>query len=78
MLTPQDLRQISETVSKALEHGKDELLNTKKCAEWLGISVNTLQKRCCDKAIPYHKKGGLLFFSKNEITKYYLAREGGK
>ena len=78
MLTSQELRQIEEIVRKALEVGKDELMNSKQCATWLDISVAALQKRCNDNTIPYHKRDRLLYFSKNEVTKYYLTREGTK
>ena len=72
MLTSQDIKTIQVIVNKAIEVGKDELLNTKKCAEWLGISVDALHKRCEKGKIPCHRKHGVLYFSKNEVYKYYL------
>lgn len=75
MLTPQDRRAIKDIVIDVLEVGKDELLNTKQCAEQLGISEKALRQRCQKNTIPFHKKHGFLYFLKNEIMKYYT-REG--
>jgi|WetSurMetagenome_2_1015567.scaffolds.fasta_scaffold830840_2 hypothetical protein len=70
MLTPQEIRQIGQTVIKNIQP-PDELLSTKKCAELLGITTEALGKRCSRGTIPYHKKHGTVYFSKNEVTKYY-------
>lgn len=75
MLTPQDLRMIETVVEKASQLPKDELMNTKQCSEQLGISEKALRQRCQKNTIPFHKKHGFLYFSKNEIMKYYT-REG--
>jgi hypothetical protein len=75
MLTPQELRQIEAIINKAFEVGKDELMNTKQCAKWLGISEKALRKRCDNGTIPHHKKHGFLYFRRNEIAEYYT-RDG--
>ena len=71
MLKQQELRQIEDAVKKAFEIGKDELMNISQCAKWLEITKEALRQRCENGKIPFHKKHGLFYFSKNEITKYY-------
>ena len=75
MLTPQELRQIETIVNKAFEVGKDELMNITQYAKWLEITKEALRQRCENGKIPFHKKHGLFYFPKNEITKYYT-RDG--
>lgn len=72
MLTRAEINLISESVAEKLEIMKDELMSSKKCAEWLGISLNTLHKRCEKGKIPCHRKHNALYFSKREVTLYYL------
>ena len=75
MFTPQELRQFEDVLRKVLEVAKDELMDTKKCAEWLGVSKDAIRQRCEQNKIPFHKKHGFLYFSKNEIMNYYT-RDG--
>lgn len=62
--------ELLEEKVEALQKQTDEMMNSKQCAEWLGISVNTLHKRCETGLIPYHKRNGRLYFFKNEIQEY--------
>lgn len=55
---------------EAFQKQNDEMMNSKQCAEWLGISVNTLHKRCESGIIPYRKRNGRLSFFKNEVQEY--------
>jgi hypothetical protein len=70
MLSLQELNQIGQFVAKNIQP-PDELMDIKKCAEWLGISIQALGRRCSRNTIPYHKKHGTIYFSRNEVMKYY-------
>lgn len=41
----------------------------------LGLTENAIRTRCSRGQIPHHKKHGNLYFSKDELTAYYLADE---
>ena len=51
---------------------RDNVLTTRQVAEKLGLSEEAIRARCCRGQIPYHKRHGVLYFSENEITEYYL------
>lgn len=77
MLTRTEINLIAERVVEllgekveVLQKKNDEMMNSKQCAEWLGISLNTLHKRCETGIIPSHKTNGRLHFFKNEIQEY--------
>lgn len=72
MLTRTEISLIAEKVAELIHIKNDELLTAKQCAEWLGVSVDTLHSRCSRGHIPYHKKHKTLYFSKNEVMRYYL------
>jgi len=75
MLTPKQLDYIAQKIVEYLKP-KDELLNTKTCAEWLGISAKALTQRARVGDIPSHKHKGLYYFSKNEVTEFYTKPRG--
>lgn len=50
----------------------DQLMNSKQAAEYLGITVKALQRRCETTNIPRHIKDGRNYFSKRELNDYYL------
>lgn len=77
MLTRTEINLIAERVVEllgekveVLQKKNDEMMNSKQCAEWLGMSVNTLHKRCETGLVPYHKRNGRLYFFKNEVQEY--------
>lgn len=47
-------------------------LNRKEAAEFLGVSVNTLNQYCSKKAIPYHwsRQGGMTYFEKEDLLEF--------
>ena len=50
-----------------------EMMNSRQCAAWLGISTSALRTRVCEGTIPFHKKGGRLYFDRAEVEREYLA-----
>ena len=75
MLTLTEINLIAEATAKLILDQSDELLTTKSCAEMLGVTVGALHKRCASGTIPYHRKHGALYFSKKEVTSYYMKKE---
>lgn len=75
MLTRTEIKLIAEETAKLLHLMNDEMMNSKRCAEWLGLSMDALHKRCNTGIIPYHKTNGSLYFYKNEIQAYYKTND---
>ena len=50
-----------------------DALDINECALFLGITTGHLRHLCADKTIPHYKRGGKLFFSKQEIDNWKLA-----
>ena len=71
MLTNFEINKIAEALAKKVGH-KDELLTIKQASEWLGLTENTIRCRCSRGTIPHHRTHGNLYFSKDEVTAYYL------
>lgn len=75
MLTNFEIKKIAEALAKEILkkiNHRDELLNIKQVSEWLGLTENAIRTRCSRGTIPHHLKHGNLYFSKDEITAYYL------
>ena len=74
MLTCHEINRIAAKVAEQVMEQTDELMTTAQAAEFLGISVNALQLRRNRTDIPSHKKDGNIYYSKRELTKYYLEK----
>lgn len=74
MLTCHEINRIAAKVAEQVMEQMDELMNTEQAAKYLGISVNALQLRRNRTDIPSHKKDGTIYYSKRELTKYYLEK----
>lgn len=74
MLTCHEINRIAAKVAEQVMEQTDELMTTAQAAEFLGISVNALQLRRNRTDIPSHKKDGTIYYSKRELTKYYLEK----
>lgn len=75
MLTPKDIRLLAEAAAKEVINRMtppDTILTTEKTAEYLGTTPGAIVKRVERGQLPYHKRHGLLYFSKNEIDAYLL------
>lgn len=70
-LTPYEIDKLAEAIVRKMGR-RDNVLTTRQVAEKLGLSEEAIRARCCRGQIPYHKRHGVLYFSENEITEYYL------
>lgn len=76
MKSKAELNQLAKSMQPAIEAAvnaaTDKVLTIKMVAEMLGVSKWAIYTRCRNNQIPFKKKNGRLYFSKNEITSYYL------
>ena len=66
------MNMLTERFADVMGRQNDEVMNSARCAEYLGISQGALRKRVHDGTIPYRKKGKLLYFSRIEVNKYLM------
>lgn len=72
MMTRTEMNMLTERFAEVTGKQNDSVMNSARCAEYLGISQGALRKCVHDGTIPYTKKGKLLYFSKQDINKYLL------
>lgn len=72
MLSSSDISRLAAKVAEEVLKQSDEILTPQQAADYLGISLNALQQRRCKTGIPSHKKDGCVYYSKRELTNYYL------
>jgi len=73
MLTDYEIDKLAEAIIKRMPQ-KDEILTVKDVADMLDLSMDAVRTRCSRGQLPFHKKSGTLYFSKNEITEYILKK----
>lgn len=71
-MTQNEVKRIARAVAEELAILQDEIMNSKRAAEYLGCSVRAVQDRAVRDMIPHHRRGGKLYFSKQELTRFYL------
>lgn len=74
-MTQSEVKRIARAVAEELAILQDEIMNSKRAAEYLGCSIRAIQDRAVRNMIPCHRRGGKLYFSKQELTRYYLLGE---
>ena len=47
-------------------------MTVETCAAYMGMTQDAIRKRCARGQIPFHKKDGHLYFSRNEVRAFYL------
>ena len=72
MMTSSDINRLADKVAEKVLQNMDEILTPQQAADYLGISLNALQLRRNRTEIPSHKKDGAVYYSKRELTQYYL------
>ena len=65
-------KTMEERFKAHLLHYVDEILTTKQVCEMLGKSKSVIDQMCKRGKIPFHKKDGLRYFSKNELIDYFF------
>lgn len=73
MLTSSDINRLAAKVAEEVLKQTDELMTSKQAADYLGITENALRTRRSKTAIPSHKRDGIVYYSRRELTSYYLS-----
>lgn len=76
--TKDELELIVQTsVKKALKEQltitqpeEDQWFNIESCSQFLGLAVQTVYQKVSSLDIPYHKRGGKLWFLKSELDQW--------
>lgn len=67
--------KVVNEVVRRMERHTDVVMNVKQVAEYLGLSVGAVRKRCQRKQLPYHLNAKHLYFSKMEVDAAFLNRK---
>lgn len=67
--------KVVNDVVKRIERHTDVVMNVNQVAEYLGISVGAVRKRCQRKQLPCHLNAKHLYFSKQEVDAALLNRK---
>lgn len=67
--------KVVNEVVRRMERHTDVVMNVKQVAEYLGLSVGAVRKRCQRKQLPYHLNAKRLYFSKMEVDAALLNRK---
>lgn len=72
---PEDFSRIIDDAAILLQRKADYVMNIKQVAEYLGISVDAVRKRCQRGQLPFHRSACRLYFSRMEIDDAILDRK---
>lgn len=61
-------------VGLILQRKSDNVMTIKQVANYLGISVGAVRKRCQRNQLPYHRNANRLYFSRMEVDDVILER----
>ena len=67
--------KVVKDVVQRMERHTDVVMNVKQVAEYLGLSVDAVRKRCQRKQLPCHLNTKHLYFSKLEVDAALLNRK---
>ena len=70
-----DISIMVEKAAMILQRKSDQIMTINKVAEYLGISVGAVRKRCQRHQLPFHRNANRLYFSRLEIENVILERE---
>lgn len=73
MLSKSETNRLAKAVAAVMSPVTDELLTIETASKLLSTSVAALYRRVSRKQVPYRKVHGRLYFSKNELTNFYLS-----
>ena len=66
--------QIVDEAALILQRKSDNVMTIKQVANYLGISVGAVRKRCQRNQLPYHRNANRLYFSRMEVDDVILER----
>lgn len=72
VLRSADIREIAKQVAVELHKMQDEVLTLADVAKLFETTEVAVRQKCYRKQLPFSRKEGKYFFSKNEITKILL------
>lgn len=67
------IKVVDEVVQRMGKHA-DVVMDVKQVANYLGLSVGAVRKRCQRNQLPYHRNAKHLYFSKIEVDSVLLGR----
>lgn len=67
--------QIVDEAAMILQRKSDNVMTIKQVADYLGISMDAVRKRCQRGQLPFHRSASRLYFSRMEIDDTILDRE---
>lgn len=73
MLSNNEISRLAAKVAEEVLKRTDELMTPKQAADYLGISLSALQQRRLNTNMPSHMRDGRVYYSKRELTEYYLS-----
>ena len=71
----ENFSRIVDDAAILLQRKVDYVMNIKQVADYLGISMDAVRKRCQRGQLPYHRNASRLYFSRMEIDDTILDRE---
>lgn len=71
----ENFSRIVDDAAILLQRKADYVMNIKQVADYLGISMDAVRKRCQRGQLPYHRNASRLYFSRMEIDDTILDRE---
>jgi excisionase family DNA binding protein len=66
--------QIVDEAALILQRKSDNVMTINQVANYLGISVGAVRKRCQRNQLPYHRNANRLYFSRMEVDDVILER----
>ena len=71
----ENFSRIVDDAAILLQRKADYVMNIKQVADYLGISMDAVRKRCQRGQLPFHRSASRLYFSRMEIDDTILDRE---
>ena len=71
----ENFSRIVDDAAILLQRKADYVMNIKQVADYLGISMDAVRKRCQRGQLPFHRIASRLYFSRMEIDDTILDRE---
>lgn len=68
------IKVVDDVVQRMAQHA-DVVMNVEQVANYLGLSVGAVRKRCQRAQLPFHRNSKHLYFSKMEIDSALLGRK---
>lgn len=72
MITNYQLERLADMVAERVAEKVDEIMSVETAAKFLKVAPDTLRARYKRGQVPGHLRHGRLFFSRRELTRFYL------